>query len=120
MLVGTQKLGDRITIPRQAQPPKPIIDSFHSVLGRTFAIRIFNSEKKGATIAVTCVVLRKEPIEKGSPGAANMQKSGGGGGESSDDAHFLARMLHKVISRLEAFITYFRSCSNAMKIFFIG
>ena len=76
-------------------------------------------EKEGATISVKGVVLGKKPIEKGCPGTANMQKSGRGRGESSDDAHLLARMLHKVILRLEAFITYFRSCSNAMKIYFI-
>jgi hypothetical protein len=111
MPIGTGELEDRFGVPIESQPLQSVENGVDGGLGRTGAIRVFDTQKELST-----VVSSEQPIEQRGTGAANMQEASGGGGETSDDGHndpknLMIRQCDRCLS-----VAYsYRRCSMGIK-----
>src|SRR2546425_9118356 len=96
MLLETRALIPDLFVPQQAEPLESIEDGARARFGAARPIGVLDAQQELAV-----VVLREQPIEKGSARAADVEIPGGRGGESKS-VHAGKSITPLVILRSEA------------------
>src|SRR5581483_7293984 len=75
-----RELKDNFAVPIEAKPGQAVDDGVYGRGGRPLAVGVFDPQQHLAAMPAGI-----QPVEQGSPGATDMQKTGGRGGKTGDD-----------------------------------